>query len=313
MHDLIKDPSVFAKLKAKLHTLKQNCLKCGGKGYVLTDENSRTFKDCDGCSGKIEKYREFYNAHLQEDMMDVNLGDLKSILTTSTYDAFSEIVDKVTRLIEKYQIIVYLADESYSFGTTSAVSIIIKELVLKNFECYCMTFDEMVDVHFNFDRVDSEEDKRKLQKLNFIKSVPVLGITNFGETTRKVDGANFTYKKIADFLNIRRIHGHFTVIGCEMTKGALYGKYAGAVSTMLEQQYLSFILQCHDGKHKHSAQAKLGREDPELAKAFADRSDNKVINIDPKKKVDVVKDEVVDESLDNVIKDRTNRNVRNQK
>ena len=256
----------FERLRTKLKALKASCDICGGTGRIEGSEDTY-FKDCLGCTQKLQNFEKCMNAHIPEEILEIKLTDIQPNLTPSCYKNFSVIVSKIEKLITSYQMIIYLADNMYSFGTTTLMGIILKELAYKDYNVDHIHFSELKEACFNFGQ-DQDINSNRTKKYDHLKEVQILGISDFGNIHDKFDCSTYLYKKVVEFLNMRRMNGLFTVIAAEKTKLEFYEKYIGSLTAMLSQYYLPFIIQCHDGKYKHTAVTKLAKEDTSLSNAF---------------------------------------------
>lgn len=295
--------TIMIQLKSKLIGLRKNCSKCEGRGYIIIDPDRGNFKDCDGCIGKITKIEGYLRSNIKEDYIDIGLLDVKSTFTQEVYKRFGDLLDKIIKLSMKFSLAIYRYDDDFSYGTGTAASILLKKLVDEDYQCYSIEFSDFLDTLFNFGD-DKERNIVRTRMFDYIQSIPNLMIDNFGSSENdKLIPGSFAYKKASNFLNIRKMHGRFTLISTDLSKQNFKDKFLGSITTLLEQNYLPFEIQCITGKHKHSALSKLGREDSETLSLFTELHP-KTVNIEKKKEVVKTEDIPEDTSLDKVMKDR---------
>lgn len=285
----------FERLRTKLKALKASCDICGGTGRVEGSDDTY-FKDCPGCTQKLHNFEKCMNANIPEEILEIKLTDIQPNLTPNCYKNFSVIISKVEKLITSYQMIIYLADNMYSFGTMTLMGLVLKELAYKDYNVEHINFTELKDSCYNFGP-NQDVNATRMKRYEHLKEVQILGISDFGNISDKFDCSTFLYKKIVEFLNVRRMNGLFTVIAVEKTKLDFYEKYIGSLTAMLSQYYLPFIIQCHDGKYKHTAVTKLAKEDTSLSDAFEEPEvSEKVLNL--QKKIEVKDTQSEDTVLD---------------
>lgn len=264
---------LMVKLKYQFDKLRATCEPCKGTGRIITSIDDNTFKDCEHCTGRINRLKEYMEANVKDEHINLTLSDTKTTYTPQTYKNFSDILSKIVKIVSKYSLILYRYNDEFSYGTGTAASIIIRQLIDKDFKTYCIDFLEFLDCMFNFGE-EAEINSKRSQLLEYLTSVPVLWIDNFGclDNGKNFSVGSFSYKKVCTFLNLRKMHGYFTLISTDLTRDIFRGNYIGSLTAMIDQHFLPFEIQCNTGKGKHSAIAKLGKEDPELAGLFADFS-----------------------------------------
>lgn len=265
--DIIHEAAMI-KLQELTPIMRKNCPTCKGKGMIVTDPVRKFYTDCKDCMGKIPKLLTYYEANIRDEFINITLQDTRNTYTTDIYKKLVEIIEKIDKLIMKYSMIMYRYNDAFSYGTGTAAAMIIKRLIDKGYTCFSINNSDFLDLMFNFGQGDEVNFKRT-KIYEFITGVQVLWIDNFGDTqTGNMPVGSYAYKKVCTFLNNRKIQNRFTILSTDATKDSFRGTYIGALTGLIDQNYLPFEIQCNTGKGKHSAIAKLGKEDPDLAAIF---------------------------------------------
>lgn len=252
--DLNKKAKLFFK------TMKRNCKQCHGKGYI-EDEETVTFKDCPECTERLLSFKKYLDSNIQADYLRIDLNQIANVYTKECFEGYTKLLENITRLFGKYNIMFVRGGEEYTFGITTAGVLCIKKFIDANYSSIIVDIAALFDCFFNFND-DSETNIRRSRLLDYYSSVPVLMLDGLGSEMNK-DAHGYVYGKLAAFLNNRRQQNKFTIICADSTMENIERRYDTSIVSLLKT-YLTFQVKCNDDKKRATPVAKFDEEFPEL-------------------------------------------------
>lgn len=300
------------KKRYYLSNLRVNCKNCHGEG-LLINEDQRTYRDCPDCVGKFEKAKNYIDANISTDYLFLGMSDVKSTYTKECYSAFEDLAKKANVIMPKYGLWFSRNNDGYSYGVTTAGTIIVKIMLKVNYECYIVNISELIDTFFNFANEDKETSIKRTQMYEFLCGVKCLMIDGFGTETAKKD--SFVYNKLLTFLNSRKINNKATIICSDISKDEVFNKYDEGINKFLLMNFMNFPIKCSDGKYQRQAIVKINNEFPELSGITSYISDSTKPKPKPQEKPqqtkepsDVADKSEYDSTLDVVEQQRSSNN-----
>lgn len=209
-----KQTEIFERLKLYLANLRKHCKICEGSGIVLFEDN--TFKDCEACNGKYFKYKEYLNAGLPFDYVEMPLEELKKNYTPKCFKDF-KILYNNSHSMEGQQICFYKHNVN-SWGITTAAMMMLKKFMLAGLDCGVTTLADIVGTFIDFTE-SSKENIRRRDELDYYHNLQVLVIDRLeGNIITKEKGKDtFFGSKFMQLLSQRRAENKTTIFGFALT------------------------------------------------------------------------------------------------
>jgi hypothetical protein len=262
------------------------CKICNG---TLIVEGETDVKNCPECIDKTLPKRVFVYANIGNEYLDIEVSDVKETFAKECYAGFKEIVDNVSDIFGKANLLICRNDDNHSYGTSTVAMLIAKALIVKGFEGYVVPASSLVDYFFGFG--DSSTDTNKKEMLDYITAIPVLIINDVGQQFKKSSGKDYLYTTFVSFLGRRKMNGKMTIITTEHTLRGFEDDHAGVLSNIIKDSFVPFVVKCHYGKLKQTSEEKFkrlfGNKMPSMAKYLsgADKEPERKVSdiIDDKK------------------------------
>lgn len=245
------------KKKFYLSNIRSNCQNCNGEG-MLINEDGRTYSDCHECVGKFEKIKGYLDANISTEYLFLGLQDVKRVYTKECFDAFETLVKKINNIVPKYGLLFSRFQDEYSYGVTTAGTLVIKVLVKLGIESYITNHTDLVDSFFSFTGEDKDVAAKRAKMYDYLTNVQCLMIDNFGSENQKKE--SFSNNKLLALLNSRKINNKITIICSDYSKDQLIAKYDDGIVKFLTTNYINFQIRGGDGKYQRQAAVKFENE-----------------------------------------------------
>jgi len=249
------------KKKFYLSNIRSTCTNCNGEGMLINDDH-RTYVDCPVCVGKFEKVKKYLDANISTEYLFLGLPEVKKVYSKECYDAFEGLVKKINSIVPKYGMLFTRFQDEYSYGVTTAGTILVKVFVRLNVECYIVNQTDLIDTFFSFAGEDKDIAAKRAKMGEYLTNVQCLMIDNFGAENVKKD--SFANNKFMALLNSRKINNKITLICTDLSKDQLMAKYDDGIVKFLSMNYLNFQIKGGDGKYQRQASVKFENEFPDI-------------------------------------------------
>jgi DNA replication protein DnaC len=236
-----------------LRKLRNNCQKCGGVGYFISDDECQ-YSNCE-CTLSFERNLRYLEANIQADYLEISDDEMGKEFIPACFEAFKNLRENIVEFSKNLNLLVHKNKDDHSYGTSTVGFMLLKEMVRLKYDCYAIPTLSLMDTFFDFS-TDEETNNNRLAVNEFLTKVPVLLIDDFNDEFSKKNDKTFIYNKFLNFLS-KRLHGNkFTIITSNFDYDTLLNMYVGGVANCLKQHYLPFNVICHTGKYKRRALVK---------------------------------------------------------
>ena len=249
------------KKRFYLSNIRSTCSNCHGEGMLINDDK-RTYIDCPVCVGKFEKIKKYLDSNISTEYLFLGLPEVKRVYSKECYEAFEGLVKKINTIVPKYGILFTRFQDEYSYGVTTAGTILVKVFVKLNIECYIVNQTDLIDTFFSFSGEDKEISAKRAKMHEYLTNVQCLMIDNFGNENGKKE--SFANNKFMALLNSRKINNKITLICTDLSKDQLLSKYDDGIVKFLSMNYLTFQIKGGDGKYQRQASVKFENEFPDM-------------------------------------------------